>query len=106
MADAESLSVYLRVPRAIVPADPDRLENPKRALVDIARRSRLAAIRQDMVPGPGMTSRVGPAYSSRVSEFARLHWRAEVASGQSDSLRRCIGAVRSLRLAFEEQPKR
>ena len=103
LADAEALSDFLRVRRAIVPPDPDGLADPKGTLVNIARRSRLRAIRQDMVPEVGMTSRVGPAYSSRITEFARTRWRPEVARERSDSLRRCVESVRSLREAFESR---
>ena len=106
LADAETLSEYLRVRRAIIPADPDRLADPKATLVNIARQSRAAAIRLDMVPEAGMTSRVGPAYSSRVTEFARKRWRPEVARDHSESLRRCIERALALRDAFENQLQR
>ena len=105
LADAESLSEYLRVRRAMIPADPDRLDDPKATLVKIARQSRVTAIRLDMVPEQGMTSRVGPAYSSRVTEFARRRWRPEVARDHSDSLERCIESAHALRDAFENQPE-
>ncbi len=103
LADAETLSNYLRVRRALVPADPESLADPKGALVDLSRRSRLAAIRADMVPTQGVTNRVGPAYPSRVAEFARTLWRPEIARENSESLRRCIDSVRLLKNAFENQ---
>lgn len=103
LADPEALSDYLRVRRALVPQDPESLPDPKGALVALAAKSRLAAIRADMVPAAGMTSRVGPAYSSRISEFALTRWRPGIARQRSDSLRRCIESVRSLKRAFERQ---
>lgn len=101
LADAEALSNYLHTRRAHVPNNPDALDDPKRSLVDLARRSRRAAIRDDMVPAEGATSRVGPAYPSRVAEFARTEWRPDVARDHSESLRRCIESVRLLKHAFE-----
>ena len=101
MADAEGLSDYLHIRRAHVPDNPETVDDPRRSLVDLARRSRLAAIRDDMVPAEGVTSRVGPAYPSRVAEFARTYWRPEVAREHSDSLRRCIESVQLLKHAFE-----
>jgi hypothetical protein len=101
LADAEALSNYLHIRRAHVPNNPEALDDPKRSLVDLARRSRRAAIRDDMVPAEGVTSRVGPAYPSRVAEFARTQWRPGVAREHSESLRSCIESVRLLKHAFE-----
>jgi hypothetical protein len=47
-----------------------------------------------MVPDAATSSRVGPAYTSRVAEFAVDYWRPDVALENSDSLRRCIERVR------------
>lgn len=101
LADPEALADYLRVRRALVPSDPESLADPKQALVNLARHSRVGAIRDDMAPAAGMTSRVGPAYASRISEFARDRWRPGIARHHSDSLRRCMDAVRRMRIAFE-----
>lgn len=96
LADAQAVSRYFAVPLTVVPALPESLPDPKRSLVDLARRSRSTAVRQDMVPALGMTARVGPGYSSRVIEFARDHWRPRVASQTAPSLRSCIAALRTL----------
>ena len=42
-----------------------------------------------MVPRPGSGRLVGPAYASRLIEYAEAHWRPEVAGQCTDSLRRC-----------------
>lgn len=96
LADPESLAEYLRVRRALVPADPEGLSDPKQALVDLARRSRSQMIVADMVPRPGLSADVGPAYTARVSEFAMRHWRPDIAAQNSPSLTRCIERVREL----------
>ena len=96
LADPESLAVYLGVRRALIPADPEGVSDPKQALVNLARRSRSRKIVADMVPSVGLSSEVGPAYSARVSEFAWHHWRPDVAAKSSPSLRRCIERVREL----------
>jgi hypothetical protein len=96
LADPESLAGYLRVRRALVPADPEGLSDPKQALVNLARRSRSQTIVADMVPRPGLSVEVGPAYTARVSEFALQHWRPDIAAEGSPSLRRCIERVREL----------
>jgi hypothetical protein len=97
LADPERLSNYLRVPRRSMPNSPDSLADPKLTLVNLARRSRVASVRADMVPERGVSAVVGPGYVSRVSEFAGSYWRPEVAARNSVSVRKCIQRVRELR---------
>lgn len=97
LADAHSVSRYFLVSAAAITATPEALPDPKRTLVDLARKSRSSAVRRDMVPEQGMSARVGPGYSSRIIEFARDHWRPRVAAKRAPSLQRCIDAVRKLK---------
>lgn len=101
IADPQALSRFLRVRRALVPGSPESLEDPKRSLVNLARRSASASIRRDMVPEPGLSVEVGPGYSSRVREFVEQYWRPEIAALNATSLQRCIARVQEL-LAFRQ----
>jgi len=96
LADRANLSRFLGVSAALLSSDPDAVTHPKRALVDLARRSRFRAIREDMAPRPGSGRQVGPLYTARVIEFARLHWDPDRAAGTSESLRRCMNRLRAL----------
>ncbi|MFQ5504587.1 MAG: hypothetical protein ACE5F1_07315 [Planctomycetota bacterium] len=96
MADAEALSNYLGVAGKVIPGNPESLPNAKVAMVNVARRSRRAAIRQDMLPREGSGRSVGPAYTSRLIEYAETRWRPEVAAQRSDSLRRAIACLERL----------
>jgi hypothetical protein len=96
IADAERLAAFLGVPRNRVPADPERLDEPKTTMVNLARSSRRRAIQEDMVPREGSGRQVGPAYSSRLIEFVSSLWRPDVAAGRSDSLRRAIDCLKLL----------
>lgn len=89
LADAAGVARYFRVPRHSVPLDPDALKDPKRALVDMCRGSKVRAIREDMVPAEGTTARVGPGYVARIGEFA-AEWSWKDAAKKSDSLNRCV----------------
>jgi len=65
-----------------------------------ARRSRSRVIVQDMVPRRGSGSRVGPGYKGRLIEFVTAthhRWRPDVAAQRSDSLRRCLNALETLK---------
>jgi hypothetical protein len=94
LADRERLSRFLGVARNVIPLDPEKMVNPKQALVNLARKSHQRAVREDLVPAPGTTAQVGPGYTARLIEFASQLWRPDVAAQQSDSLRRCLAALR------------
>jgi hypothetical protein len=90
LADRAAFSRFMGVPQARIPLSPDTEPDPKRTIVDLARASRYGAISEDMVPRPGAGRDVGPAYTSRLAEFASANWRPEDAARNSDSLARCI----------------
>jgi hypothetical protein len=96
MADGQSLARFLKVSQAVIPRDPDREPHGKLALVNIARRSRLRHIRDDLVPEPGVSAMVGKNYTARMSQFIRDHWRPLEAQTRSPSLQRAITALRRL----------
>lgn len=70
LADRDELAAQIGVRTAAVPAAPDELADPKRALVDLARRSTRRATRDMLVPregagtssGRNMRSSSGPSY--------------------------------------------
>lgn len=93
LGDCERVAWFLAVPAKLIPGDPESLDHPKRALVDIARQSKRRTVREDMVPREGSTAQVGPGYTSRVIEYAHAHWRPDVAATRCGSLRRCLAAL-------------
>lgn len=96
LADEETLARFLSVRRTGIPANPEQIPDPKRFMIDMARRSRRRAVREDMVPRPGSGRGEGPAYTSRLTEFAQKEWRPEVAAERCDSLSRAIRCLRRL----------
>ena len=96
LADAKGLAEFLSVSASRIPANPEALANPKGEMIRLARRSRRRAIRIDMVPREGSGRIEGPAYASRLIEFACAHWRPKVAAGRADSLRRCLHRLERL----------
>jgi hypothetical protein len=93
LADAKSVADFLRVSRNLVPRDPESLPHPKRALVDLARRSRVRAIREDLVPEPGSAGVVGRGYTPRMTEFIEELWQPLEARRNSQSLERAMVAI-------------
>src|SRR5258708_5107419 len=70
LADRTRCASFLHVSADLVPHDPERLANPKLAMVNLARRSGDRHIVADMAPRDGSGASVGPAYASRLQEFA------------------------------------
>lgn len=96
MADAQTLSSFLGVPRTQIPAFPEDVHDPKRVMVDLARRSRKRNIRMDIVPREGSGRTAGPVYATRLIEYVQLRWRPVVAADNTESLRRAVDCIRRL----------
>jgi hypothetical protein len=99
LADSERVSQWLRVPRLLVPRNPEAIANPKQSLIDLARRSRSRIIREAMVPSDGSGREVGPAYTSEFIRFVEdedAGWRPDAAARNSDSLSRCLRCLRRI----------
>jgi len=96
LADRAGIARFLGVAQALIVKQPEGLEEPKRTMVDLAKRSRRRTIREDMVPREGSGRPVGPAYTSRLIEFASGAWLPEKAMNTSDSLCRCVECLTEL----------
>jgi hypothetical protein len=93
LSDREKCAEFLGVSRTRIPAAPDSIENPKLAMVNIARHSRKRDIREGLVPRVGSGVDVGPTYVSEISAFGDGLWRPRVAAQSSPSLARCIKKI-------------
>ena len=96
MADRRGIAHFLSIPLSRIPADTDAIPHPKEFLVSLARLSKKARLRADIVPKPGATSKVGPGYNSRMGEFVRRNWNIQRASAVSNSLKRTLARLRTL----------
>lgn len=99
LADRERFASYFAVSQDLVPANPDDLSDPKVSLINIIRRSRRSAIREDMIPDQNLGQSIGPAYTSRIIEYVTSEdgWRVDVAAENSPSLSRAIKSMGDLR---------
>ncbi len=99
LGDQERIAAFLSVPLSKIPQKPDSINNPKKAMVELAARSRVRNIREDMVPRLGSGRIVGPLYTARVIEFIgdpSIGWRPEIAARNSASLNRCLLCLKRL----------
>jgi len=98
LADSERFSTFFQVARTRIPQNVEALPDPKTSLVALMHHSRRREIRQDMVPRPASGRLVGPAYTSRMVEYAgdsQLGWRPGIAAQNADSLNRCLHCMQA-----------
>ncbi len=94
LADRQRLATFLGVPAAKIPAQPDDCEDPKAVLVNLARKSRRPDFREDLVPAPLSTSKVGKNYFGRLSQFVTTKWQVnDLARRNSPRLDRALRAL-------------
>lgn len=98
MADRRGFADFLSIPLNRIPADTDGIRQPKEFLLSLARLSKKAGLRQEILPPLGATSRVGPGYNSRLGEFVYSRWNVNLAASVSVSLRRTLARLRKFDL--------
>lgn len=101
MAHRAAFAKFLSIPVHRIPQFTDEISNPKEFLIQLARKSRKYRLREDLIPAPGATSKVGPDYNGRLCEFVQNHWRAEIAAQNSPSLARALKRLREFKPAHQ-----
>lgn len=88
LADREGFAQFLGISSALVPREPDRLDDPKQTLINLARRSRRRVLKQSIVPRVRSTATEGPDYNGCLGDFVRNQWSSNDAKDRSPSLNR------------------
>ena len=95
MADRKGFADFLSIPIHRIPQDTDAIPQAKEFLVSLARLSKKTHLREDIVPLPGATSKVGPRYNSSLWEFVRVRWNIRLAASASMSLKRTLERLKT-----------
>ena len=95
LADPTNFSDFLGVPKLLIPMTPDDIADPKAAIVNLARKSRLKEIRERIAPKMGSTAKQGPDYSGCLGSFVRKNWNVNAAMATSSSLARTVHRLSS-----------
>ena len=105
IADRANLARWLGIAESVMPKTPEELDDPKRALVQLARRSRNRTLREGIVRdrGNGLFT-PGPNYNPELSEFVNNHWNPETARLAAPSLSRAIRRIADLPKETEPSP--
>ncbi len=94
LGDGGKLADYLGCSSGRIPAEPEKLLDPKRTLIELAAKSRSAAIREQIVPRKGSTAKIGPSYNLCLGKFVTTQWRADIAAARAPSLARALRRLR------------
>lgn len=90
LADRKNLAAFLNVNIELIPLTPEIEPDPKRKLVNIARKSRSKRIRDAFVPEQNSTAQVGKLYTSEMKRFVSTFWDIDAARKNSPSLEKCL----------------
>jgi len=93
LADPDGLASYLKVKLSSLPTNPDRLGDPKAAIIDLAKESRSRDIKSSLVPRKQSTAKQGPDYNNCLSMFVDQFWDIDFAASNSDSLSRSLAKL-------------
>lgn len=93
LADREGIAEFLHVAVSKVPRTPEAENDPKRTLLNLARRSRKKRLAQELVPALGSAAPIGPLYNARLSEFVNDRWNVDQAKLLADSLSRTLNRL-------------
>jgi hypothetical protein len=93
LADREGIAEFLHVAISKVPHAPEAEIDPKRTLLNLARRSRKKRLAQELVPALGSAAQIGPLYNVRLCEFVNDKWNIEQAKLIADSLSRTLNRL-------------
>ncbi|MCG3199434.1 MAG: hypothetical protein GHCLOJNM_03949 [bacterium] len=96
LADREGAARFLAIPIREIPGDPEGIADPKRFLVELARKSKKRGVAEALAPAGGSSAQVGKLYSSELSLFAQESWDPRRARERSPSLDACLKALESL----------
>ncbi len=93
LADLEGIASYLGISQSLIPSDVDNINDPKKCLIELAKRSPYRKIREAIVPSPHTTATVGPNYNGQLANFVNDVWNIESACNKSDSLKRAVKEI-------------
>lgn len=93
LADRQGFASFLGIKQSLIPTRVDQIDDPKRCLINLTRKSRKREIREAIVPLQNTTAKVGPDYNGQLSHFVSTLWDIREAAKNSESLSRSVKAI-------------
>jgi len=89
LGDRDGIAKFLGISVDITPTNPEALPDPKRALLQLATRTRKAEVRHRLLPRRSSSAMQGPDYNGCLAEYVASHWKPSAASLLCPSLAKC-----------------
>lgn len=93
MADRAGIAEFLHIDVNKVPHAPEAEEDPKRTLINLARKSKKRRLSQEIVPEAGSSAKIGVLYNTHFVKFVNYCWDIEQARLSAPSLERTISRI-------------
>lgn len=93
LADRGGISKFLCVDINKIPQAPEAEEDPKRTLINIARKSRKRKFVQEIVPEVGSSASIGPHYNLHLINFVNSEWDIDKACQCAPSLAKALTRI-------------
>ena len=90
LAHRSAFAKFVGVREGVVPENVEQIDDPKKKLIDIVRRSRRKRLREDIVPPLRSTREQGPNYNGRLVRFVEGPWDPRDCANVSRSLEKAI----------------
>jgi hypothetical protein len=102
LADRVNFARFLGISKDTIPSSAEGIVNPKEMLINLARRSRKRILREDIIPLPGSTAKIGPNYNGCLIRFVNDLWDISHAIQSSPSLSRTMKVLQNFRPVWEK----
>lgn len=98
LADRVGIAEFLHIDVHKVPQAPEAEDDPKRTLINLARKSKKRRLSQEIVPAIGSSAPIGPFYNPHFINFVNTRWDIEQARQCAPSLDRALSRISSFLL--------
>ena len=95
IADRKAIADYFSIPEKHISKTPDEEIDPKRHLLNLARKSKNRDLRLELVSQTDH-SKQGTGYNPRLRQFVKTNWSAQRAAENSPSLARALLRIAKL----------
>ena len=95
LSDREGFAHWMNIPVNKIPDNTQEIEDPKRFIINLARKSRKKTMK-DIVPTG--TAKQGPGYNTLIQRFIMEYWDSERAADHNKSLKKAIERIKTFLL--------
>lgn len=101
LAHREAFAEFLGISVDLIPADVDKVSDPKQLLINLAKKSKKRELREGIVPDRNSTAKIGKDYNGQLIQFVDQNWQVASAQTNSPSLERAMNAIVNFQPTWE-----